>query len=151
MYTEYYTKKRIAESGITPYKMDIIKNVDSQYTDYLYYLHDRLLAQVRYIYQPMDVLKFYKVAIIKTHHTYQGLDGMWRLDDCSQLTKKRINQILEANGFGVKVYQDNWRILFYMPELNKHIESTGMFKLYEDIDGGLWYDSEGIAFNVYDY
>jgi len=150
MYTEYYTKKRIAESGITPYKMGIIKNVDSQYTDYLYYLHDRLLAQVRYIYQPMDVLKFYKVAIIKTHHTYQDSAG-WHFDHCSHITKKRINQILKYHNFKASVYQKNWRILFYMPELNKHIESTGMFKLYEDIDGSLWYDSEGIAFNVYDY
>lgn len=151
MYTEHYTKKRIATLGITPYKMAVIKNIDSQYTDYLYRLHGRLLAQVRYIYQPKNPLKFYKIAIIKTHHTYQGLDGMWHLDHCSQLTKKRINQILRAHVFNARIYQNNWRILFYMPELNKHIESTGMIKLYEDIDGSIWYDNEGIKFNVYDY
>lgn len=151
MYTEHYTKKRIAASGITPYKMDVKTNIDSQFTDYVYHLHNRLLAQVRYIYKPTDTLKFYKIAIIKTHHTYQGLDGMWRLDHCSHITKKRINQILEAHVFNARICQNNWRILFYMPELNKHIESTGMIKLYEDMDGRIWYDNEGIKFNVYDY
>ena len=151
MYTEHYTKKRIAASGITPYKMDVKINIDGQFTDYVYHLHNRLLAQVRYIYQPKNPLKFYKIAIIKTHHTYQDLDGMWHLDHCSHITKKRINQILRAHVFNVRIYQNNWRILFHISELNKNIESTGMIKLYEDIDGHTWWDNDGILFNVYDY
>ena len=130
--------------------MDVIKNIDSQYTDYLYYLHG-LLAQVRYIYKPAGLLKFYKVAIIKTHHTYQGLDGNWRFDYCSKLTKNRINQILKAHDFNVRVYQKDWHILFHIPELNTSIESTGMIKLSEDTDFKTWWDNEEVIFNVYDY